>query len=290
MQTNLEHKDWKGSTGGTRWMQVSLVKILASIDQRVLYSVVALFVAPLYMIIHHKEYLSQYHFFRQRFGESWYKAFWHTYVNHYRFGQVIVDRFAVFGGKKFKLEIAEMAMWRELENQEEGFVQISSHIGNYEMAGYLLKAKNKMFNALVFHGETETMMNNRGRVFTNNNIRMVPVSPDMSHIFTLNNALADGEIVSMPGDRIFGSQKSLAIPFLGEVAKFPLGPFQLAAARGCKMVAVFCMKKDWQTYEVTIKVIEGEKAKDLGQKFVSELESVVRQYPTQWFNYFDFWK
>ena len=28
---------------------------------------------------------------------------------------------------------------------------------------------------------------------------------------------------------------------------------------------------------------------DMAQKFAAELESIVRLYPTQWFNYYDFW-
>jgi predicted LPLAT superfamily acyltransferase len=27
----------------------------------------------------------------------------------------------------------------------------------------------------------------------------------------------------------------------------------------------------------------------LAQSFAEQLESIVRRYPTQWFNYFDFW-
>jgi predicted LPLAT superfamily acyltransferase len=28
----------------------------------------------------------------------------------------------------------------------------------------------------------------------------------------------------------------------------------------------------------------------LAQAFATQLEDIVRRYPTQWFNYFDFWK
>ena len=296
MAESLEHNDWKGTTGGMPWMQKSLVWLLGAIDQRVFYAILVI-VVPFYMLFSHNGYIAQYHFFRERFNESCIKAFFHVYLNHFRFGQIIIDRFAVYGGRRFKLDFDGIELWQEYERQHDGFVQVSSHIGNYELAGYSLKAKNKKFNALVFLGETETVMKNRNKVFTPNNIRMISVMPDMSHIFELNNALSDGEIVSMPGDRLFGSQKSVRHSFLGKEAEFPAGPFSLAATRGCKMLAVFCMKKYWNTYFIKVKPLSmgetknrREQIKNLSSAFVNELESIVREYPTQWFNYYDFWK
>lgn len=296
MAENLDHAEWKGTTGGMPWMQRSLVWMLATIDQRILYGVL-LFVVPFYMIFSHMGYISQYHFFRERFGESCIRAFFHVYVNHFKFGQIIIDRFAVYGGRKFKLEFDGYDLWTEVARQDDGFVQVSSHIGNYELAGYSLKSQNKAFNALVFLGETETVMKNRNKVFAPNNIKMVPVMPDMSHIFELNTALSNGEIVSMPGDRIFGSQKSVTHEFLGKEAKFPVGPFSLAATRGCRMLSVFCMKKDWQTYYIRVRELpmgdsgkRSDQINSLSTAFVSELEKIVREYPTEWFNYYDFWK
>lgn len=304
MTEKLEHDKWKGTTGGMPWMQRSLVKILGAVDQRVVYGFVAMIV-PFYMLLVHSGYLAQYRWFRKRFGEPWYKALWHVYVNHFRFGQIIIDRFAMYGGRQFRLEMDGYdEIWKRLEAEPQGFLQMSSHIGNYELAGYSLKSETKLFYALVFLGETETVMKNRNKVFAPNNIAMVPVMPDMSHIFTLNTALADGHIVSMPGDRIFGSQKAVTCRFMGEEAKFPLGPFSLAVARDCGALSVFVMKKDWQTYHIIIRDLrEGYKGIDpellakksvrqqaLADEFVRQLEQTIRQYPTQWFNYYDFWQ
>jgi predicted LPLAT superfamily acyltransferase len=33
-----------------------------------------------------------------------------------------------------------------------------------------------------------------------------------------------------------------------------------------------------------------EQMAQLAQRFAEQLESIVRLYPTQWFNYYDFWK
>lgn len=240
-----------------------------------------------------------YHFFRKRFGYSPLKSFLNVYANHFRFGQVILDRFASYAGKTFEMSIDGYEYFQQRDEAEEGFVQLSSHIGNYELAGYSLKSEHKNFNALVFSGETETMMEGRHKMLGKNNIRMISVCQDLSHIFTLNNALCDGEIVSLPADRIFGSTKYTECMFMGEMARFPLGPFALAEQREVKVLAVFVMKESVNKYKIYIRKIQTapdsnavgrQKMKELAQCFALEMEKIIRQYPTQWFNYFDFWK
>ena len=104
---------------------------------------------------------------------------------------------------------------------------LSSHIGCYEVAGYSLVAKTKRFNALVFGGEKAIVMEGRRERLENNNIRMIPVMPDMSHLFLVNEALSNHEIVSMPSDRIVEGAKTLTVNFLGAKARFPMGYMQL---------------------------------------------------------------
>lgn len=219
-----------------------------------------------------------------------------TYKNHCAFSQVVIDKFAMYAGKKFRIDIDGYDLFLSLADKPAGFVQLSSHIGNYEIAGYSLVAKTKRFNALVFGGEKASVMANRGKLFDGNNIRMIPMMPDMSHLFVINQALSDGEIMSMPADRVFGSQKAFTIDFLGDKAKFPQGPFLMAAMRDVPMLFVSVMKTGAKTYHIFVKDIDSpaegatkEKAVAMAQRYVKLLEDIVRQYPAQWYNYFDFW-
>ncbi len=293
----LEHDNWKGTTGGMPWMQRTLIRLLAVIDQRIFYGVLCI-VVPFYMLFNRQGYSAMYHFFRQGFNEPWWKAFFHVYKNHFQFGQIIIDRFAAFGGRTFKFEYADgKEAYEQLARQASGFVQLSCHMGNYELAGYSLKQEVKKMFALVFWGETETMMENRKKMFSIKGVEMVPVRPDMSHIFELNNALRDGQIASMPGDRIFGSVKALDCKFLNHDIQLPFGPFQLAVLRETPMVAIFVMKERWDTYKVYYRILSAdlslgkkERAQQLANQFASAMDYMVRLYPTQWFNYFEFWK
>ena len=283
MADALQHNEWSGKTDGQPWMQRSLIAMFRVVPLWLPYGVMAL-VVPFYMIFNRKGYKAMYRFFREKFHFGRWKSFWKVYANHFRFGQIILDRFGVYAGKKYRFITEGQELMDELETHPEGFVNLSSHVGNYEIAGYSLKPKSKRFNALVYAGETATVMENRQKMLSQNNMSMIPVKEDMSHLFLLNNAIDNGEIVSMPADRIFGSQKAVECQFFGEKARFPMGAFALASKKNVSMLAVFVMKESYKTYHAYVRGIRD------AQDFADNLEEIVKRYPTQWFNYFDFWK
>ena len=275
-------------------MHRTLIRLFRYVPLGVLYGCMAL-VIPFYMLFG-TGFGASYRFFRKRMGYSVLKSFFHVYLNEFEFGKVVLDRFAAFSGKKFRMNIPRIDLFNMLLEKGTGFIQLSSHVGNYELIGYTLVSPTRL-NALVFSGETATVMENRANLFGETNVRMVPVADDMSHIFILNSALADGEIVSMPGDRVFGSQKTVECPFFGEKAKFPTGPFVLAVQREAPMLIVFAMKEGRRKYNVFLDILptpEGEtkqdKVQSLANAYAALLESIVRRYPDQWYNFYDFWK
>lgn len=284
----LEHKNWKGTTGGTTWMQKILIKWFRHTSLFIPYWCMG-WIVPFYMLLGHKGYIASYRFFRQRFKMNPLKAFCYVYANHFRFGQIIVDRFATYAGHTFTFQVEGQDIFDKLERGKDGFLLLSSHIGNYEMAGYFLKPQHKTLNALVFAGETKTVMASRKRIFAGHKVKMVPVRSDMSHVFLINQALQEGHIISMPGDRIFGSPRSIACQFFGTTAKFPLGPFTLAIQRCIPVLAVFVMKTGIKSYKIYVRELDGNDKETLCQSFVAELEKIIKLYPTQWFNFYDFW-
>lgn len=286
---------WSGKTDGLPWMQRSLVAMFRFLPVQLLYAVMAL-VVPFYVVFNRPAYRAIYQFGRQRLGYGPLRAFGHVCKNNFRFGQIILDRFRAYAGKRFGFEFENKQLFDALESSDKGFVQLSAHVGNYEMAGYALNSKLKRFNALVYAGETETVMQNREKLLSAHNMSMIPVKSDMSHLFRTNAALENGEIVSMPADRVFGSSKSFTCDFYGGKAQFPMGPFFMAVQKEVDALAVFVMKESTYNYRIIVRKLNGnqegnlrQKAAALAQSYAQELESIVRRYPEQWFNYFDYW-
>ena len=291
----MTEKKWTGTTGGNGLMHRWLIALLRYANLRCIYAITYIFVVP--PTIFRKGFRHIYRYFRQRMGHGRWRSFWLTYKNHCLFAQVVIDKFAMYAGRKFDIDLVGYDNFLRLAALPDGFVQLSSHVGNYEIAGYSLVAEKKRFNALVYFGEEEEVMNNREKLFAHSHIHMIPIKADMSHLFEINNALSNGETVSIPADRIFGSQKFVAVPFLGEEAHFPIGPFQIASARGVDVLTVHCMKTGIKRYKIIVTPLAYDKTKprkeqiqQLATAYVEELQRIVREYPVQWYNYFDFWK
>ncbi len=294
--SQLEHDKWVGTTYGNGWMHKWLIRFLRVVDVRLLYAFAFVFIVPPTMVINGKARKVIYDFYRERFRYGRFKSCLMTYINHCAFSQVVIDKFAMYAGKKFRITVDGYEQFKLLSEQTAGFVQLSSHIGNYEIAGYSLVAKTKRFNALVFGGEKESVMVNRSRLFKDNNIRMIAMKEDMSHLFMIDQALDSGEILSMPADRIFGSRKSFSIEFFGANARFPQGPFLIAAMKDVPMLFVSVMKTSFGEYHISVDRIECDiqgnarvRAAGLARQYVALLEKTVKKHPAQWYNYFDFW-
>lgn len=293
---DAEGRKWAGKTMGNSWMHKKLISILRHVDVRILYVFVDIFVIPVCLLTMRSR-RTAYRYFRKRHGYGIVRSAWATYANHCRFGAAVVDKFAMFAGKKFDIKVDGYEHFAALEGHADGFVQLSSHIGNFEIAGFTLKSERKTIHALVFGGEKASVMAQRNRLLSQHNIVLVPTSEDMSHIFALNNALSDGQIVTMPADRIVGSVKSVEVNLLGAKAKLPMGPFLTPAMRGLDVLTVNVMKTSTKGYTVYITRLKydrtgtrDEKVGQLAQAYAQQLEKMLRMYPTQWYNFFDFWE
>ena len=275
-------------------MHRNLVRIVRHIPLRLMYGFVAIFVVPFYFAFS-KGYKPMYHYFNRRLGWRPLRAFFGVYHNYCRFSQVILDRFYMFSGGKFDVEVENYHLYQELADDEPGFMILSAHVGCYELAGYSLVATKKRFNALAFGEEAEAIVENRERLFKDTNIRIIPVKDDLSHLFALNDALDNGESVSFPSDRLLGKQRTVTCEFLGAPAQFPMGAFALAAQRDLPVLTVNVMKASAKRYKVYVNRLrkEGEKRDEringYVRQYVGHLEEVLRKYPEQWFNYYEFW-
>lgn len=293
-------RKWAGTTSGSTWMHRSLIQMLRFIPLRAIYWFAAIFVLPFYIIFNRQAVraIGQYH--RGRYNRNGLTLFVWIWKSHYRMMQIVIDRFAVYGGKRFNFEADGNDAFKALECKPGGFITLTSHTGNQELIGYSMNSAIKQMAVLVYGGETASIMENRRKILSKHNIEMIPVDETFNHIFAMNEALANGKIIGMPADRAVGSTKTFNVTFLGTQAQFPLGPFATAVQREVPLIALFMMKEGIKKYRLIVRPVEldnetstalnkRERMAALGEKYVTILENVVSAYPDQWFNFYDFW-
>lgn len=187
-------------------------------------------------------------------------------------------------------QIGRVEGLERLAGLERGFISLTAHVGNWELAGRLLAGRTARPTHVVV-AEEEARGLARWVRRDGDGMRFVTRSrPGIS--LALVAALRRGEVVAMQGDRALGTRGDLWISFFGRPAPFPIGPFLLARAVGVPLVPAFCMLGPDYRYLVTIGAplqVERGGEEDAARAWVAVLEDVVRARPTQWFNFFDVW-
>ena len=181
----------------------------------------------------------------------------------------------------------------KLLKEKKGGVLISAHIGNFEIAEHFFSEVdfNFQINLVTTDLEHSAIKNYLESITQKPTINFILISDDLSHIFEINAALARNELVCFTGDRYFEGVKSLSEKLLGEEALFPAGPFLIASRLKVPVVFVYVMKEPNLHYHLYTREakVKHRDEKGLLKEYTESVETMVKKYPLQWFNYFDFW-
>lgn len=214
-------------------------------------------------------------------------------INFYKFGQTLIDRFAFLVGKgnKFTFSFDHEDYLLEIQKNGRGGVLLSAHLGNWEIAGNLLRKRiSSAINIVMLDAEVEEiktfLTNSTGGSLFN----IIPIKDDLSHVIKISNALSNNEFVVMHADRYMEGSRFIEMDFLGRKAKFPLGPFSIIAKFCVPVTFVYAIKKTNFHYEFSAtKPIENKlSVEEIAKQYIEELENKIRLNPEQWFNYYNF--
>jgi predicted LPLAT superfamily acyltransferase len=258
------------------------------------------FVSAWFMFASGNAFRGIWYFFHSRFGYGKVKTLCSIYRSYYLFGQGIIDKAAVLAGFNHKLTFG-LEGREHLLRMVDGGIIISGHFGNWEVGGQLLDVPGKKIHIVVLDSEKESIRNYMSDVLANRNVNVITIRNDFSHMFEMKEALANREIIALHGDRYINGNKTVAIPFLGEPAHFPLGPWQIARYFNKPVSYVFAVKetrRKYMFYATPLTMMaEADNYRERDEtlvpsmkEYVSVLEDMVRKYPLQWHNYYDFWK
>jgi lauroyl/myristoyl acyltransferase len=172
-----------------------------------------------------------------------------------------------------------------------GFVAATAHVGNWDLGSRLLSSYGRTVHVLVApeqHASIQRLLRERDCP-----TRLRFVTNDGTGVFVqLLMALRRGDIVAFQADRVTGHRSDIPVPFFGAPARFPSGPFVLAAAAQVPVLPCFCLLRPDARYNIfvdeAITVYRGQEAVAL-QQMVRVLERYVAIIPDQWFNFYDVW-
>jgi predicted LPLAT superfamily acyltransferase len=288
---------WQGKSKGPRLGYRIFIGILKKWGVRPAYFLLR-FVTCWYFLFSSRSNGILYRFFRQRLHFGRWRSIIKIYSNYYLFGQTIIDRIVVMSGipNSFTFNFDGEEHLHEMVAGKGGGLLLSAHAGNWEIAGHLLKRLNTRINIVMFDGEHQQLKEYLASVTGERNANIIVIKNDLSHIYQIKEAIDNNELVCMHADRFVEGVKTSEAQFLGSSARFPVGPFVLADKFKVPVSIVFALKESklhYHFFATPVKQYYSDEKNSARQQllndFVQEMEKKVRQYPEQWYNYYEFW-
>lgn len=180
-----------------------------------------------------------------------------------------------------------------------GAFLVGAHLGSFEVTRALGRRQPDLRVAMVAY-EANARKINAMIAAINPGLAGGTVALGSAEAMLRVQALLDeGAFVGMLGDRTPGGEPTEPVEFLGEAARFPLGPMRLAALLQRQVILMLGVYCGGNRYRVVFEEIADFSGVGRGQRegaireavarYSGRLESYCRAYPYNWFNFFDFW-
>jgi predicted LPLAT superfamily acyltransferase len=223
-----------------------------------------------------------------------------SYKHFLAFARVMVDRLIMGAAGRKAFTLSENGIEHIIESSKggKGMIMITAHMGNYDVAAGLLDGRlHAPFAMVAFQNEVAQV-----RALIEKNTGPMPklLAVGNSELAALDilHALRDGYVVAIQGDRTVDARIAM-VPFLGEKAPFPVGPFILGVMGQCPVIFTFSVQVGPRSYwfvadpPKTYKFERGKprdaQLEEWAAAYARRLEELVKKHPYQWFNFYDFW-
>lgn len=219
------------------------------------------------------------------------------YYEHLRiFAICMVDRFiSKVDIDKYNFSFDDETTPTKILN--DGSILLFSHFGGWAASVNSANVKNKI-NIVM----QETMMSGIKEIENSieevSNTDIIDLSSGTLNVsIQIANALIKNEVVAIMGDRASNKKAEIQIEFLGKLASFNKNPFQIAYKTNKPILVYFIVMSGIQKYK--IEWIRIDLDKSIKEKFaimkalkiyVDKYEDMIKKYPNQWLNFYDFWK
>lgn len=228
-----------------------------------------------------------------------------TWMDRYRhilaFASTIHDRFFLLNNQSWLFDIqvfgAESVIARQASQQ--GVLLFGAHMGSFEVL--LDHSRRNGFNTCVAMYPENARQLNRALAAINPGAvaRIIPLG-QREAMLSIHDKLQAGNLVGVLADRASGPDQYITLPFLGAPARFPTGPFRLAAMLGHPVYFMTGLYGGANRYTLHFEPLADFAVVPRDQrdtvvratleKYVAALERHCRAMPYNWFNFFDFWE
>ena len=303
MPKNEENnRHWSSRSVGAPWQHRFFYGLIRLGGRRAAYFFLH-FVAAYYMLFRPDQRRRCDFYLRRRFpGASQLELLSHEWRMILSLGRVLIDRaiVGILGSDSVQVSLDGKADLLELLAEQKGLILMGAHVGCWQTAMSALNFLQVPVSLLMQReaGDVDRhFFEHAGIPFP---FRIIDPSGYLGGTLEMLGVLKRGEVLSVMGDRLRGSERNAtAVGFLGGTVRLPFGAYKLAAATGAPIAVLLSAKTGADAYRIRLAGVirvppEGGRRETgfapFAGEFVSILEDYVREYPYQFFNFYDLWE
>lgn len=217
------------------------------------------------------------------------------------FGACVLDRVLLLNDRTdlFAIGMRGENVLAQVRDSYGGGFLFGAHLGSFEVMRSMARALGDTRVSLVMYEDNARKTN---QVLTAINpalaIEIIGLGQAGS-MLAVRQRMEDGHLVGVLADRSLDGERRLTLPFLGQPAPFPVGPFRLAVILKRPIVFMTGLYRGGRRYEIHFELIaepnESSEApmdqaiEALMRRYVARLEHYCRSAPYNWFNFYQFW-
>lgn len=242
---------------------------------------------PLYYALKSKSRNRAMPYLARRFPEvSSYRQMLNAFSLYRNFANVLFDRLVIVNGGSIPVEQdpGTVELIKKSLGERHGIVLVSAHFGCWQTGLLALKALNAKM-AVVFWQEERL---EHGFFHYEKDVEVINANGGIESAIKMRNILKANGILIFMGDRMTpGDRKSAISDFMGGRIRLPVFPYLLA--RTTDAPVIFAASVRGKNKILGLPAMRCPNDADAPQEFAAFLETLTREYPLDFFNFYDMW-
>jgi predicted LPLAT superfamily acyltransferase len=293
--------EWLNRPEGGGTLALSLLKTAALVLGRTVTRLVLLPVTAYFLIRRGPERRASQAYLERVFGRP---PTWLEVARHFHtFASITLDRvyFLTDSLWRFDIRLEGLEDLHRAMDLGRGVLLIGAHVGSFDALRAVSTLRPEVTVRVVLDAEHSPALSAILRQL-NPGLAAGIINPRQNGTavaLEIGQALGEGALVTMLGDRGRPGNLTTVVEFLGAHAEFPTAPWQIAAALHVPVVLCVGLYRGGNRYDLHFELISKELTVDRRQRraqlqaivqdFAHRLAALVRSAPYNWFNLYDFW-